>query len=128
MDNNGLQEPGESQSPKALASVIQAFQEAGHARRHNRLGSDGITSDRERERRIDKERKDRVKEKIRQASRKGTGDIDGRYLLTSLHAAGCQLTRDAAVLNDVNVEWEGVQSEDVSQVFASVGSREFIIT
>jgi len=86
MDNNGLQEPGESQSPKALASVIQAFQKAGQTRRKNMLGSDGITSDRERERRIDKERRDRLKEKNRQATRRGTGGIDGRYFLVILIA------------------------------------------
>ncbi|KAF8316216.1 Sec8 exocyst complex component-specific domain-containing protein [Cantharellus anzutake] len=95
MDNNGLQELGESQSPRALASVIQAFQRAGNARRQNTL--EGFTSDRERERRIDKERRDRLKEKTRRAAGKGTGDID-------------------VVLNDVKDEWEDILSEDFNPV------------
>ncbi len=51
----------------------------------------------------------------------------GTSLLSSLRAPGYQLTRDTAVLNDLNVEWEDVLSEDVRQGFLSLGSRGLII-
>lgn len=65
-----------AESPKALSSVIAAFQ-AGTARRKNTASSDGLASDRERERRKERDRRDRAKAKSRSTRPKVTGDIDG---------------------------------------------------
>lgn len=66
------------ESPKALSTVMAAFQHAGStARRKNTMGSDGIASDREWERQREKELREKVLNRERKAKGLVTGGIDG---------------------------------------------------
>lgn len=73
--------PTGTESPKALGSVIAAFQQAGTtARRKNTSGSEGLAADREWERQREKERRDKARQKEKARARP-TGGIDGTRLL-----------------------------------------------
>lgn len=72
----GPSSPGSGESPKALGSVIAAFQQAGtNARRKNTSGSEGLASDRDWERQRERERREKARQKT--ARPKNTGGIDG---------------------------------------------------
>ena len=72
---------------------MQAFQQAGSARRKNTSGSEGVAADRERERKLEKERRERARERDRKTRARATGDIDGTVdLVGYIHKAFTEFT------------------------------------